>query len=52
MLRYCATNPKSIGFVVSQDGDVLAVTESHNRVLLWDNVRIQSLLNARFIPSE
>jgi hypothetical protein len=52
MLRYCASNPNSVGFVVSQDGDVRAITRSGSRVILWDNVRIQSLRNARSLPSE
>ena len=52
MLRYCAAHPNSVGFVVSQDGDVRAITRSGDRVLLWDNVRIQSLRNARTLPSE
>jgi hypothetical protein len=52
MLRYCAANPNSVGFVVSQDGDVRAITRSGNRVVLWDNIRIQSLRNARTLPSE
>jgi hypothetical protein len=52
MLRYCAANPNSVGFVVSQDGDVRAITHSGNRVVLWDNVRIQSLKNAQILSSE
>jgi hypothetical protein len=50
MLRYCAAHPNSVGFVVSQDGDVRAITRSGDRVFLWDNVRIQSLRNARTLP--
>jgi hypothetical protein len=52
MLRYCATNPNSVGFVVSQDGDVRAITLVGNRVVLWDNVRIQSIHNARTLRTE
>jgi hypothetical protein len=52
MLRYCAANPNSVGFVVSQDGDVRAITQTGNRVVLWDNVRIQSIRNARTLRSE
>jgi hypothetical protein len=52
MLRYCAANPNSVGFVVSQDGDVRAVSQFNNRVLLWDNIRIQSLKNARILSAE
>lgn len=44
MLRYCAKNPNSVGFVVSRDED--------NRVVLWDNVRIQSIRNARTLRTE
>jgi hypothetical protein len=52
MLRYCAKNPNSVGFVVSQDGDVRAITHADNRVVLWDNVRIQSIRNARTLRTE
>ena len=52
MLRYCAANPNSVGFVVSQDGDIRAITRTENRVVLWDNVRVQSLHNARVLSSE
>ena len=52
MLRYCAANPKSVGFVVSQDGDIRAITHKEDSVVLWDNVRVQSLRNARVLPSE
>jgi hypothetical protein len=52
MLRYCAANHDSIGFVISQDGDVRAITHTKDRVVLWDNVRIQSIRNARTLRSE
>jgi len=52
MLRYCAANPNSVGFVVSQDGDVRSITYTGNRVVLWDNVRIQSIRNARTLRTE
>jgi hypothetical protein len=52
MLRYCAANPKSVGFVVLQDSDVRAITHAGDRVALWDNVRIQSIHNARAFRTE
>jgi hypothetical protein len=52
MLRYCAANPRSVGFVVSQDGDVRAITRVDDRVVLWDNVRIQSFRNTKPLPSQ
>jgi len=52
MLRHCAADPNSVGFVVSQDGDVRAVSQSGHRVLMWDNIRIQSLKNAQSVLLE
>jgi len=43
MMRYCWAYPGSVGFVVSQDGDVRAVLRDGRRLLVWDNVRIQRL---------
>jgi hypothetical protein len=51
MLRYCAADSNGVGFIVSQDGDVRAATQNENKVLLWDNIRIQSLVNARSLPA-
>ena len=34
MLPYCASSPNTVGFVVSQDGDVRAITNLGNRVVL------------------
>ncbi len=41
MIRYCGANPKSVGFVVSQDGYVRAITKRGGRVLMWENVQLQ-----------
>jgi hypothetical protein len=41
MIRYCAQNRESVGFVVSQDGDVRAVTQVRGQVVMWENVRLQ-----------
>lgn len=41
MMRYCAKVPGSVGFVISQDGDVRVITMSDDRLILWDNVRLQ-----------
>ncbi len=47
MMRYCAANPDSVGFVVSQDGDVRAITKVGDDVFLWDDVRLHSILNSK-----
>lgn len=51
MVRYCATHPDSVGFIVSQDGDVRAITHVDDRVVFWDNIRIQSVRNARTVAA-
>lgn len=41
MLRYCNANADSVGLVVSQDGNVRAVTRVEKGVFLWENVQIK-----------
>lgn len=41
MMRYCAKHPGSVGFVISQDGDVRAIVSDKGRVLLWDDIKLQ-----------
>lgn len=41
MMRYCAAVPGSVGFVVSQDGDVRVMTSVGARLVMWENVRLQ-----------
>lgn len=43
MMRYCYANPGSVGFVVSQDGDVRAITRIGKKLVLWENVRLQDV---------
>jgi hypothetical protein len=41
MMRYCASFPGSVGFVVSQDGDVRVMTKVDGRLVVWENIRLQ-----------
>lgn len=41
VMRYCAKVAGSVGFVVSQDGDVRAITHYRGAVVLWDNIQLQ-----------
>ena len=41
MMRYCAKYPGSVGFVISQDGDVRVMTRVESRLLLWENNQLQ-----------
>ncbi|MBC7545535.1 MAG: hypothetical protein H7338_22630 [Candidatus Sericytochromatia bacterium] len=41
MMRFCRRNPGSLGFVVSQDGDIRAMTRVGERLIIWENIEIQ-----------
>jgi sensor domain DACNV-containing protein len=41
MMRYCSQVPGSIGFVISQDGDVRAITLVRKQLVMWENIRLQ-----------
>lgn len=41
MMRYCAIVPGSVGFVVSQDGDVRAMTQVRGQLVMWENIKLQ-----------
>jgi hypothetical protein len=47
MMRYCFANPKSVGFVVSQDGEIRAMTRVGSRLIMWENLKVLSYLDAR-----
>jgi len=51
MIRQCARDPESVGFVISQDGDVRAITGIRGSVLIWENIRLQRTENAEGIKS-
>jgi hypothetical protein len=42
MMRYCWSYPGSVGFVVSQDGDIRAMTKYDNKLMIWDNIKLQA----------
>lgn len=41
MMRYCAAVSGSVGFVVSQDGDVRAMTRVRDALVVWENVKLR-----------
>ncbi len=41
MMRYCNEHPASLGFVVSQDGDIRATMRDGDRLILWENINVQ-----------
>jgi hypothetical protein len=45
MMRYCSLIPGSVGFVISQDGEVRAMTQVNNKLVIWENLRLQLEFN-------
>jgi len=41
MMRYCFQNPGSIGFVVSQDGEVRVLTKVGDSLVMWENIKLK-----------
>jgi hypothetical protein len=41
MMRYCYDKPGSLGLVVSQEGDIRAMTRIDDRLVLWENIDVQ-----------
>jgi hypothetical protein len=39
-MRYCLSEPESVGFVISQDGDVRVIRNVGGRVVMWENIRL------------
>jgi hypothetical protein len=44
MMSYCWENPESLGFVVSQDGDIRVMLRQNNKLIMWDNIQTQKYL--------
>jgi hypothetical protein len=40
VVRYCKSDPKAIGIIISQDGNVRLVVTVKRSVTLWDNVKL------------
>jgi hypothetical protein len=41
MMRICFRRPGSVGFVISQDGDVRAMTRVGDEVIVWEDVKLR-----------
>ncbi len=41
MMRYCAQVPHSIGFVISQDGEVRVISQISGTLVMWENTTLQ-----------
>jgi hypothetical protein len=46
MMRHCFEKSGTIGFVVSQDGEVRAMTRIGDRLIMWENINVQLAFRA------
>jgi hypothetical protein len=40
MMRFCFAHPESIGFVISQDGEIRAMARVKDRLVMWENLKV------------
>jgi hypothetical protein len=40
MFSYCWANKGSLGFVISQDGDIRTITRINDKLIMWENIRV------------
>ncbi len=41
MMRYCHEHPGTLGFVVSRDGEIRAMVQLGEKLVLWENIDVQ-----------
>jgi hypothetical protein len=48
MMRYCFAHDKSLGFVISQDGEIRVMTKVRDRLIMWENLQVLFYLDDKF----
>ena len=43
-MRYCFAHPGSLGFVISQDGEIRAMTRVGAQLIIWENIEVLSVM--------
>ena len=43
IFSHCWENVESLGFVISQDGDIRAITRIDNKLIMWENIRVHHM---------
>ncbi len=46
MFSFCYAHPGSLGFVVSQDGDIRVITRIDDKLIMWENIKVQQLIRS------
>lgn len=50
MFAYCHKYPESLGFVVSQDGEIRAIKNVGGQVMMWENIKVYQFERSNKMP--
>lgn len=50
MFAYCNKHPESVGFVVSQDGEIRAVKSVDGKLIMWENIKVYQFQKSSKLP--
>lgn len=50
MFAYCYKHPDSLGFVVSQDGEIRAIKNVGGEVMMWENIKVYQFERSSKMP--
>lgn len=42
MMRYCQAHPSAVGIVISQDGDIRAITTVDSKLVMWEQLQLKA----------
>jgi hypothetical protein len=49
LFAYCYANPESLGFVISQDGEIRAVMKVGDKLVMWEHIKVHQFLKSKKI---
>jgi DNA integrity scanning protein DisA with diadenylate cyclase activity len=49
LFAYCYANPDSLGFVISQDGEIRAVMKVGEELVIWEHIKVHQFLKSKKI---
>lgn len=52
MFAYCLKYPDSLGFVVSQDGEIRAIKNVDGEVMMWENIKVYQFERSNKMPKQ
>jgi len=50
MFAYCEKHPDTVGFVVSQDGEIRAIKNVDGNVVVWENIKVHQFQRSNKLP--